>query len=78
MYVLNLNQVIAYSIGDIVFVTAVSANHFDESRDAIASVQIMFPHVPIIYYNLGLDHLQIIEVNHSSFSLIVFNHLKAK
>ena len=45
-----------------VFVTASSSNHFEESQDAVASVQHHFPKYKIIYYDLGLTRGQIKEV----------------
>jgi hypothetical protein len=45
-----------------VFVTAASSNHFEESRDAVASMQTQFPGKLILYYDLGLEPKQVTEV----------------
>ncbi len=40
------------NVDNFVFVTAASNNHFDESRDLIASVQTHMPHHKILFYDL--------------------------
>ena len=50
------------SVLQFVFGTAASSNHFEESLDAIASVQTYFPTVPLYYYDLGLEPHQINQV----------------
>ena len=47
---------------EFVFVMAASSNHFDESVDAVASIQTIMPEKKIIYYDLGLKEEQIKEV----------------
>ena len=46
------------NVNQFVFVTGVSQNHFDESKDAIASVQAHFPGRKIYYYDIGLNKKQ--------------------
>ena len=53
-----------------VFVTASSSNHFEESQDAVASVQHHFPKYKIIYYDLGLTRGQIKEVRSTFFEFL--------
>ena len=52
----------SYKMTDFVFVTAASSNHFDESKDAVASVQTIMPKKKIIYFDLGLKEDQIKKV----------------
>ena len=49
-------------MNDFVFVMAASSNHFQESVDAVASIQTLMPEKRIIYYDLGLEEKQITEV----------------
>ena len=51
-----------YFADNLVFVTASSDEHFNESKDAVASVQFYFPHKHILYYDLGLEPKQVDEV----------------
>ena len=46
------------SVKHFVFVTACSDHHFNESIDAVASVQKHFPDRHIIYYDIGLREFQ--------------------
>ena len=43
------------SMTNFVFLTASSANHFEESLDGVKSVLRYFPSHTIIYYDLGLS-----------------------
>ena len=47
---------------DFVFVTAASSNHFNESVDAVASIQTLMSEKRIIYFDLGLEKEQVKEV----------------
>ncbi|ELU10891.1 hypothetical protein CAPTEDRAFT_199391 [Capitella teleta] len=47
---------------DFTFMTGSSANHFQESRDAVASIQKFFPDKHILYYDWGLYSRQVEEV----------------
>ena len=47
----------------LVVVTSVSSNHFEESKDMIASVQKYLPHSKIIFYDLGLTKKERLEVS---------------
>ena len=49
-------------IDDFVFVMAASSNHFNESVDAVASIQTLMPEKPIIYFDLGLEKNHVKEV----------------
>ena len=57
------------TVRSFVFVTAASKNHFVESIDAIARVQMFFPRYPILYYDLGLDKKQIKEVGNRNVAV---------
>ena len=46
-----------------VVVTSVSSNHFEESRDMVASIQKYLPQSKILYYDLGLTEAQRLEVS---------------
>ena len=46
-----------------VILTAASRNHFNESRDCVASAQFYFPGKVIVYYDLGLTESQVEKVN---------------
>ena len=46
----------------LVVVTSVSSNHFEESKDMIASVQKYLPHSKILFYDLGLTERERLEV----------------
>ena len=50
-------------VSDLVFVTYSSRNHFEESVDAVATVQTLFPGHVILFYDVGLSVEQIIEVH---------------
>jgi len=50
------------NVDKFVFVTGISANHFTESLDAIASVQKFMSRHEIIVYDLGLTQEQVEEV----------------
>ena len=45
-----------------VFVTAASQNHFDESVDAVASIQRHMPSRKTLYYDLGLDKASVRKI----------------
>ena len=58
---------------DIVFIIAASSNHFEESRGVLRSMRLnVFPELrnvsefsfKVIYYDLGLDRDQIVEVSY--------------
>jgi len=51
-YFINLTN---YDMKNFTFVTAADSNHFNESKDAVAGFQQMFPEHRIIYYDLGLE-----------------------
>ena len=51
----SLNE---HNTNKFVFVTGASKNHFNESKDAIGSVQAYFPGRKIYYYDLGLNEDQ--------------------
>lgn len=59
-YMSTLNQT---NVMDFVFVMASGASHFDESKDAIASIQRAFPNHTILYYNLGLSSDQVEDIS---------------
>ena len=71
----------ASTIEDFVFVTGVSANHFQQSKDAIAGVQHHFPKKKVLYFDWGLTEDQKadlqkwcnVEVRNFNFS--DFHHL---
>ena len=46
-----------------VVVTSVSSNHFEESKDMVASIQKYLPQSKIMYYDLGLTEAQRLEVS---------------
>ena len=46
------------NVKQFVFVTGVSESHFNESKDAIASVQAHFPGRKLYYYDIGLNEEQ--------------------
>jgi len=52
----------AESVEKFVFATAASENHFNESKDGVASAQFHFPGKSIFYYDIGLTADQIEEV----------------
>ena len=45
-----------------VFVSGISANHFDEAHDMIGSIQKHMPGTKIIIYNLGLEKRQLRQI----------------
>ena len=47
----------------LVVVTSVSSNHFEESKDMIASIQKYLPQTKILFYDLGLTEAQRLEVS---------------
>ena len=47
----------------LVVVTAVSSNHFEESKDMIGSIQKYLPQSKILFYDLGLTEAQRLEVS---------------
>ena len=49
---------IDYMYCRLVVMTGVSSNHFEESRDMIASVQKFLPNTKLIVYNLGLNDVE--------------------
>ena len=51
-------------MGDFVFVTAASSNHFKEELDAIASIQTLMPKKKIILFDIGLNADEIAKVHH--------------
>ena len=51
-YFINLTN---YDVWNFTFVTAADRNHFNESKDAIAGFQKVFPGYKFVYYDLGLD-----------------------
>ena len=60
-YFIELN---AESAANFAFATAASENHFNESKDGVASAQYNFPGKSIYYYDLGLTVDQVEEVEH--------------
>ncbi|KAK2156902.1 hypothetical protein LSH36_202g03025 [Paralvinella palmiformis] len=57
----------AESVEKFVFATAASENHFNESKDGVASAQFHFPGKSIFYYDIGLTADQIEEVKKWKF-----------
>lgn len=55
-----------------VFVSAASSNHFNEIKDAIASVQKQFPEKLIYIHDLGLKDEQVKEVVYFTSIISVF------
>ncbi|KAK2166225.1 hypothetical protein LSH36_40g00027 [Paralvinella palmiformis] len=55
-YYIDLNK---YDLSNFTFITGSSSNHFEESKDLIASIQRFFPHKQIYYFDLGLKEKQI-------------------
>ena len=51
-------------MGDFVFVTAASSNHFNEVIDSIAAIQTLMPKKKVIFFDLGLTPDQIAKVHH--------------
>ena len=51
-YFINLTN---YDVWNFTFVTAADPKHFNESKDAIAGFQKVFPGYRFVYYDLGLD-----------------------
>ena len=47
----------------LIVVTSVSSNHFEESKDMVASIQKYLPQSKILYYDLGLTQAQRREVS---------------
>ena len=47
----------------LVVVTSVSSNHFEESKDMIASIQKYLPQTKILFYDLGLTEAQRLKVS---------------
>ncbi|ELT95300.1 hypothetical protein CAPTEDRAFT_202759 [Capitella teleta] len=59
MRIKYLERLDAESVHQFVFVMACSADHFEESLDALATVQEQFPTHRVMYYDWGLDPWQI-------------------
>jgi hypothetical protein len=59
-YYIDINK---YDLDNFKFITAASRNHFEESKDLIASIEKIFPNKNIYYYDIGLDSGQIKEAN---------------
>ena len=62
-YYVDINK---YDLGNFTFITGSSSNHFKESKDLIASIQKVFPHKKIHFYDLGLQNRQIKQVKSKS------------
>ena len=61
----------SHTVETFVFATGASANHFNESIDAIARIQLYMPNHTIMYYDLGLRPWQVDRV---SISLLISIH----
>ena len=64
-YYIDINK---YDLDNFTFITGSSSNHFEESKDLIASIQSVFPQKSIYYYDLGLNNEEIEQVK--SISLL--------
>ena len=59
-YFIDLDK---YDVANFTFVTAADPAHFNESKDAVAGFQEVFPEYTIVYYDLGLDPVDVEKVS---------------
>lgn len=70
-----LDSLTPKNVDEFAFVMGCTADHYNESKDAIATIQMHFPKHPILYYDWGLEPQQIKElktlcgVTHKPFNL---------
>lgn len=72
-YYVNIHK---YDLSNFTFITGSSSNHFKESKDLIASIQKVFPHKKIYYYDLGLNNGQIKQME--SWCNVVYRNFNLK